>query len=64
MEMRGVDGKWLHIYGSALIALRLIHPVILFDTMDAPLWKKVGRFVSAAGTALMFVIGAVVILLS
>lgn len=55
MELQGLSDLWLNLYGLALVALRLLHPFILFDSMDAPAWKKVGRFVSAGGTAgLMF----------
>jgi len=63
MELRGVDAYYLHAYGTALLVFRLIHPVILFDTMEAPQWKKAGRFVSAAGTAMLLVIGAIALLL-
>lgn len=63
MEMQGVAGHLLHAYGISLVALRLIHPIILFDDMSAPAWKKVGRFVSAAGTAALLVIGAVTLVL-
>jgi len=64
MEMKGVEAQWLHAYGAALVLFRLIHPVILYDQMDAPLWKKVGRFVSAAGTATLLGIGGIVLLVN
>ncbi|KUP94574.1 MAPEG family protein [Tritonibacter horizontis] len=63
MEMRGVDGRYLHAYGIALLMLRIIHPAVLFDNLTAPMWKKAGRFVSAAGTALLLVIGAAALLI-
>lgn len=63
MELRGYSAQVLHLYGGALLALRLIHPLILFDDTDAPVWKKAGRFVSASGTALLLIIGAVAIVL-
>lgn len=62
LEIRGLPALWLHGYGIALLICRLIHPVILFDDMSAPLWKKAGRFVSAAGTAGLLFAGAVVLL--
>ncbi len=62
MEMRGFEPRLLHAYGIALVIVRLIHPFILFDDMDAPAWKKAGRFVSAAGTAALLVIGAVALI--
>lgn len=62
MELNGVGERYLHAYGIALLTLRLIHPIILFDNMDAPIWKKAGRFISAAGTALLLIIGAVTLL--
>ncbi|MEM7301583.1 MAG: MAPEG family protein [Pseudomonadota bacterium] len=61
MELKGISATWLHAYGIALVALRLLHPFILFDTMEAPIWKKAGRFLAGAGTALLLVIGGVVI---
>ena len=62
MELRGVDAFWLHLYGGGLVVLRLLHPVVLFDRMDAPFWKKAGRFVAAAGTAALLSGGAVLLL--
>ena len=64
MELKGIDRFWLHTYGLALVTLRLIHPVILFDDMSAPLWKKAGRFVSAAGTAFLLLAGAAALILA
>lgn len=64
MELRGVEARYLHAFGVTLVLLRILHPIILFDTMDAPNWKKAGRFISAAGTALLLVVGSIVLLLS
>lgn len=64
MELRGVSAVWLHAYGGTLLVLRLVHPFILFDSMEAPLWKKMGRFIAAAGTALLLVIGGVAVVLA
>ena len=64
MELKGISDTYLHLYGTVFVVLRLIHPVILFDTMQAPLWKKAGRFVSAAGTAALMMIGAIALLLT
>lgn len=58
MELKGISAHWLHAYGATLVALRLLHPFILFDDMAAPMWKKAGRFIAGAGTALLLVIGA------
>jgi hypothetical protein len=62
MELQNVPAQWLHIYGTLLVAFRLLHPFVLFDSMDAPLWKKAGRFIAATGTALLFVIAAVILI--
>ena len=62
MELAGTPAAALHAYGIALVALRLLHPMALFDDMAAPMWRKAGRFVSAGGTALLLVIGAAVLL--
>lgn len=64
MELKGVSPFWLHAYGLTLVALRLLHPIILFDSMDAPVWKKAGRFVSAAGTAALLIMGSVAVVLT
>lgn len=61
MELKGISAHWLHAYGATLVALRLLHPFILFDDMAAPMWKKAGRFIAGAGTALLLVTGAVAI---
>ena len=63
MELQGASAYWLHVFGTALIILRLLHPVVLFENPDAPMWKKAGRFIAAAGTALLLVIGSAVLLL-
>lgn len=59
MEMAGVAPFWLHAYGIALVALRLLHPFILFDTMEASAGMKFGRFVAGAGTAALLVASGV-----
>ncbi|MEL6201686.1 MAG: MAPEG family protein [Pseudomonadota bacterium] len=64
MELVGVAPIWLHAYGIALVSLRLLHPFILFDTMDAPTMVKVGRFIAGAGTAALLVIAAVAIMVN
>ncbi|MFO6466123.1 MAPEG family protein [Jannaschia sp. KMU-145] len=63
MELTGTAARTLHLYGIAIVLLRLIHPIVLFDDMAAPLWRKAGRFVAAGGTALLLVLGAAAILL-
>ena len=64
MEVQGIAERWLHLYGGLLVALRLLHPLVLFDDMGAPAWKKAGRFVSAAGTALLMLIGAIALIVT
>ena len=61
MEVKGVQDQWLHLYGSTLVTLRILHPFVLFDDTDVPFWRKAGRFVSAGGTALLLFSGSVVI---
>ncbi|EDQ34638.1 putative relative of glutathione S-transferase, MAPEG superfamily [Hoeflea phototrophica DFL-43] len=63
MELRGIEDHLLHAYGIVLVLLRLIHPIVLFDDTNAPAWKKAGRFVSAAGTAALLIIGAVTLIM-
>lgn len=57
LELKSVPTIWLHTYGTALVAFRLLHPFILFDDMPAAMWKRIGRFVSAAGTAALLLSG-------
>ena len=63
LELSGVSAWWLHAYGIALVALRLLHPFVLFASMEAPMWQKAGRFVAAAGTAMLILAGSVVLLI-
>ena len=63
LELTGLSAWWLHAYGIALVVLRLLHPVVLFASMEAPMWKKAGRFVAAAGTAMLIIAGSVVLLI-
>ncbi len=57
LELKGVSAGWLHAYGIALVAFRLLHPFVLFSDMSAPNWKRTGRFIAAAGTAALLLIG-------
>lgn len=63
MEMQGIADTWLHLYGGLLVAFRLLHPVALYAQPTVPLWRKAGRFVSAAGTAALLLAGGVAILI-
>ncbi len=63
MELRGASSFWLHAYGLVFVALRLLHPFILFDDTRVPMAMKLGRGLAGGGTALLLVIGAVVLVL-
>lgn len=63
LELTGHAARWLHGYGATLVALRLLHPAALFASPDAPLWRKVARFVAAAGTAGLIAAGGVALIL-
>jgi len=62
MELAGVAPFWLHAYGITLVALRVLHPFILFDSMEASVAKKFGRFLAGAGTAALLVVSGIVVL--
>lgn len=62
LELRGMNALSLHLFGSTLVALRILHPIVLFSKMDSPMWKKFGRFIAGAGTAVLLIIAAVVLL--
>ncbi|MEM1228911.1 MAG: MAPEG family protein [Pseudomonadota bacterium] len=62
MELAGVSKTWLHGYGIALLALRVLHPFALYDQPEVPGWRKAARFVAAAGTVLVMTVGAVLLL--
>ncbi len=59
LDLQGAPSGWLHAYGIAFVALRLVHPLVLFDTDTPKLWQAVGRFVAAAGTVLLMAAGAI-----
>lgn len=63
MELKGATTFWLHAYGVVFVALRLLHPFVLFDDTKVPLAIKLGRGLAGAGTALLLVIGAVALVL-
>jgi uncharacterized membrane protein YecN with MAPEG domain len=63
MEIKGVETKWLHIYGSVFIALRILHPIALFGKTNVTKFKRIGRSVSAGGTLILMVIGAITLLM-
>jgi uncharacterized membrane protein YecN with MAPEG domain len=62
MELAGVAQFWLHTYGIALVTVRILHPFILFDTMEASAAMKFGRFVAGAGTAALLLVSGVVLM--
>ena len=62
LELSGITAWWLHAYGIVLVALRLLHPFVLFASMEAPMWQKAGRFIAAAGTAMLIIAGSLVLL--
>ncbi|MEM6914767.1 MAG: MAPEG family protein [Pseudomonadota bacterium] len=64
MELAGVPAVWLHTYGVALVALRLLHPFILFESTEAPRHMKVGRFIAGAGTAALLLVAGATLLLA
>lgn len=61
MELAGVSPVWLHAYGITLVAVRLLHPFILFESMDASAGMKFGRFIAGAGTAALLLVSGVVL---
>ena len=63
LELSGTGAVWLHAYGIALIAFRLLHPIVLFDNEGATRMKKIGRAVAAGGTAILLFAGAVALIL-
>ena len=63
LELTGTGRVWLHAYGVCLLAVRLLHPLVLFEDPAAPLWMKAGRFVAAAGTAALLAVAGLVLLL-
>ncbi|MEM8592296.1 MAG: MAPEG family protein [Pseudomonadota bacterium] len=64
LELSGAAPVWLHTYGAALIAFRVLHPFVIFADPDASLALKIGRFIAAAGTAGLLAIGGVALLIS
>ncbi|MEM6728969.1 MAG: MAPEG family protein [Pseudomonadota bacterium] len=63
LEMSCAAPRWLHAYGAALLAFRLLHPVVLFADPASPLWKKAGRVIAAAGTAALLTSGGIALLI-
>ena len=62
MELGGVGAIWLHLFGGAFIFFRIIHPIALFGQGGVTKWKRLGRQVSAGGTAILLLIGALTLL--
>lgn len=62
LELSGTPAAWLHAYGGALVGFRLLHPVPLFCDPDSPMWMKSARFVAAAGTAGLLLVGGVTLI--
>lgn len=63
LELRGLPPGWLHAYGATLLALRILHPAILYGAGGATTARRTGRIAAAAGTALLIAAGAVTLLI-
>lgn len=63
MELASISDIWLHAYGITFVALRLLHPFILFDDMRASPTQKLGRFVAGAGTAALLLSSGIALLI-
>ncbi len=62
MELGGVGAIWLHLFGGAFILFRIIHPIALFGQGGVTKWKRLGRQISAGGTLILLLIGAITLL--
>ena len=55
LEVQGVAGYWIHVFGAALVAARISHAFGLKpDTVN-----NIGRIVGAGGTALVLLVVSV-----
>lgn len=62
LELSDMPSHWLHAYGASLILFRLLHPFVLFADPGAPTLLKLGRFIAAAGTAALLLIGGIALI--
>ena len=62
MELKGIEGMWLHVYGAVFIVCRLIHPFALFGQVKPTPLQKLGRMSSVLGTLVLMLVGAGVLL--
>lgn len=62
MELGGVDALWLHLFGSAFIFCRILHPIVIYGQSGHSKLKHRGRQVSAGGTLILLLIGAITLL--
>jgi len=64
LELQSVSAMWLHIYGGVFLVLRVIHPLALYGQTKPTKLQKLGRMISAGGTMLLLLVGAVALLVS
>jgi len=62
MELSGIEALWLHLFGGFFIFCRIIHPIALFGQGGVTKWKQLGRQVSAGGTLILLLVGAITLL--
>ncbi|MBO6826572.1 MAG: MAPEG family protein [Sneathiella sp.] len=62
LELQGMSALWLHVYGGVLVVLRVIHPFALFGQTKPTKMQRLGRMISAGGTALLIALGAIALL--
>ncbi len=62
MELGGVDDVWLHAFGCAFLFYRILHPIVLYGQGGRSNLKHLGRQISAGGTLILLLIGAVTLL--
>ena len=62
MELSGIEALWLHLFGGAFVFCRILHPIALFGQESITKWKRLGRMVSAGGTLILLLVGAITLL--
>lgn len=63
MELKGVSAQNLHIFGSAFIIFRILHPIGLFKDLSVPMSQKIARAIGVTGTSLLYVVGIATLLI-
>lgn len=63
LELKGFSDTFLHTFGISFVIFRILHPIGLFKDITVPMSQKIMRLVAVTGTTVLYLVGAISLLL-